>query len=171
MPAETLTIETTGTNQLMYTFVVDGDVNLADAGGGVSSVGELESEGGNITIQNRSDGTIQVDGKTGGDYGDAFEIDGTLSSFSGNTSTSVMILNLGGESFTPANLPLETGDPGSDDGNGDQQPDDGNGDTDPEPDPGDGNGGGWFQNITPEQAMMGLGVFGVAYTVASDIDD
>lgn len=180
MPSEMFTIELADPTQhrLMYTFIFDGNVNPADAGGGVSSVGELERDGGNVTIQNRSDGTVQVDGRTGGDYGDAFEVDGTLMSFSSNFPTSGVVLNLGGQTITPANLPLETGDPGSDDGNGDgngdQQPDDGNGDTSPD----DGNGGdqqpsgdGWFSNITPGQAMVGLATFGVAYTVASDIDD
>lgn len=174
MPSETFTIQLADASQsrLMYTFIFDGDVNTTDAGGNVSSVGELERDGGNVTIQNRADGTVQVDGRTGGDYGDAFEVDGTLLAFSSNYPTSGVVLNLGGQTITPSNLPLETGDPADDGNGGDQQPDDGNGD-----DGDNGNGGdqqpsgGWFRSITPEQAMMGLGVFGIAYTVASDVDD
>lgn len=83
-------ISTTPGEDIEYEFTVDGDaIPATGRNSRISSVGEA-----NVNIINNGDGTVTVTGKTGNEYGDAFAVKGTITSFkriSGNSEVEIFI--------------------------------------------------------------------------------
>ncbi|SNZ06307.1 hypothetical protein SAMN06269185_1124 [Natronoarchaeum philippinense] len=92
-------VSTTETANLTYRFTVDGAVAAASADGNEADV---DSDGPwDDTISDSGDGTVTVMGKTGNQDGDAFEIDGSISSFERTGGDSGMRLEFDDEFVTP----------------------------------------------------------------------
>ena len=93
-----------------YEFTAEGPVELADADY-ESPSGRSISGNGNDTVE-ESDGTYQVSGLTGGGYGDAFRVDGAVTSIDID-QPDVMWVELDGERMSVEEVIAETG--GADD--------------------------------------------------------
>lgn len=108
MPTELFAIKAAFGVEVMYSFSVDGSVSTGELTPDISSKGELEENGGNVSITRTSSG-YNVSGKTGDGFGDAFEVDGTIQNWSASADSSGYTLSLGGDRVGVSDFPVSTG--------------------------------------------------------------
>lgn len=108
MPTEAFAIVAAIGVQMQYSFTVDGSVSPTTVSSDVSAEGELVEDGGNVEITSTSTG-YNVSGKTGGGFGDAFNVDGTLRNWSATVQPQNYTLRLDGSRVGATDFPIETG--------------------------------------------------------------
>lgn len=108
MPTEAFAIVAAIGVQMQYSFTVDGSVSPTTVSSDVSSEGELVEDGGNVEITSTSTG-YNVSGKTGGGFGDAFNVDGTIRNWSATVQPQNYTLRLDGDHLSATDFPAETG--------------------------------------------------------------
>lgn len=107
MPTELFAINAAIGVEVMYSFTVDGNASTGELSPDVTSVGELEEDGGNVSITSTSTG-YNVSGKTGDGFGDAFEVNGTIRNWSSSAAQTGYTLQLGGERVGANDFPVST---------------------------------------------------------------
>lgn len=95
-----------GSGDIQYSFETDGgDVYTVDLGNDVSSVDES-----NVSATVNENGVITVDGQTGNGWGDAFDVTGTVTSFSASGDADLLTLTWGGQEVVTEDLPFGESD-------------------------------------------------------------